>query len=637
MHLMLILLDPKLTDDTRQEAAVEAEELLAGPGTREAAEDILYAHPLPSGADPAGALTFCSGEAPRTTELLSQLFTRQSLIAEVQQAWEQVPDAEIGSAADREYVQATFVREGLFRSMVLLREAQQAVDGFLVSALLNREVQKLTSYRAILQSWVEPFRRESARPLEVAAAADVIAEEHVPYRRSFDRQDRFTKVQLQKASIVGAMKARDLRRARSYVSALIDLQTSGGLDPIHACMSLCDLALDAKSVGMLDLQLELSQTATKLKEDDAWSWVQYADALLDAGHLNEALPAAESAIVFGALDAGKTIRAKVLRAMNRLGEALAAYDEVIGDFPENVVARTGRAETLRSMDRLVESLAAYDAVIVDFPWDLSARNGKAEVLHSMNRLVEALAAYEGVIVDSPQNVVARNGKAQVLRSMNRLEEVWAADDEAITAFPDDADYLGIKVVPGFTVGARTEGWMATRDQEVVSLFLHGDAEAVGTIDSWISRAAWPYQRRLSHVWENVLQNVRLEVIRLLGQGKFRGESSLRTYLWQVVSNSCLDQLRSQGRWQWADLMDDSVSAPAPPVTGGHEDRDPVQRMLGRIPAECREVWRLIAMGHSYREMSRRLGVAEGTLRVRVLRCREKAIALRGELLAGRRK
>jgi DNA-directed RNA polymerase specialized sigma24 family protein len=41
---------------------------------------------------------------------------------------------------------------------------------------------------------------------------------------------------------------------------------------------------------------------------------------------------------------------------------------------------------------------------------------------------------------------------------------------------------------------------------------------------------------------------------------------------------------------------------------------------------------MIHAGLSYREMSSRLGVAEGTLRVRVLRCREKAVAVRAELL-----
>ncbi len=178
--------------------------------------------------------------------------------------------------------------------------------------------------------------------------------------------------------------------------------------------------------------------------------------------------------------------------------------------------------------------------------------------------------------------------------------------------------------------------MVTSDQEVVSRYLRGDSEAVGTIDGWISRAAWPYQRRLANRFDDVLQDVRLEVTRLLGQGKFRGESSLRTYLWQVVSHTCLDQLRALNRWQWTELeaVDEGGSAPAPAVTSGHEDRDLVQRVLERVSGDCRQMWRLIAMGHSYREMSQRLGVAEGTLRVRVLRCREKAVAVRRELLGG---
>jgi RNA polymerase sigma factor (sigma-70 family) len=180
------------------------------------------------------------------------------------------------------------------------------------------------------------------------------------------------------------------------------------------------------------------------------------------------------------------------------------------------------------------------------------------------------------------------------------------------------------------------GAMVTSDQDVVAQYLRGDAEAVVTVDGWIARAAWPYQRRLSNRWDDVLQDVRLEVTRLLGQGKFRGESSLRTYLWQVVSHTCLDQLRHQNRWQWADLeaLDEGWSAGAPPAAASHEDRDLVQRVLERVSDECRELWRLIVMGHSYREMSQRLGVAEGTLRVRVLRCREKAVAVRGELLGG---
>ena len=135
----------------------------------------------------------------------------------------------------------------------------------------------------------------------------------------------------------------------------------------------------------------------------------------------------------------------------------------------------------------------------------------------------------------------------------------------------------------------------------------------------------------------MLQEVRLEVTRLLGQGKFQGESSLRTYLWRVVSHTCLDQLRAQGRGKWADL--DSLDAgegsvwqqQAPPSR--YEDKDLLLRVLDRVPPDCRELWRMIAAGFSYREMGLRMNAAEGTLRVRVLRCRERAVA---DLLDGRR-
>jgi len=180
--------------------------------------------------------------------------------------------------------------------------------------------------------------------------------------------------------------------------------------------------------------------------------------------------------------------------------------------------------------------------------------------------------------------------------------------------------------------------MAMDDREVVARFLRGEAEAVGTVDSWISRAAWPYQRRLADHWDDVLQDVRLEVTRLLADGKFRGESSLRTYLWRVVSHTCLDQLRAQSKWKWAELDAlDQGEGPAGVVQAqdsSPEQRDLLFRVLERVSQECRQLWRLIVAGFSYREMSLRLKVAEGTLRVRVLRCREKATTMRREILGG---
>jgi RNA polymerase sigma-70 factor (ECF subfamily) len=166
---------------------------------------------------------------------------------------------------------------------------------------------------------------------------------------------------------------------------------------------------------------------------------------------------------------------------------------------------------------------------------------------------------------------------------------------------------------------------------------------VGTVDGWIARAAYPYQRRLSSRWDDVLQDIRLEVTRLLMQGKFRGESSFKTYLWRVVSHTCLDQIRADSRVKWTEIDagddgEEQAFTTAAPVNEGpgarSEVKDFLLRVLERVPGECRELWRMIHAGLSYREMSVRLAVAEGTLRVRVLRCREKAVAVRAELLPG---
>jgi len=175
------------------------------------------------------------------------------------------------------------------------------------------------------------------------------------------------------------------------------------------------------------------------------------------------------------------------------------------------------------------------------------------------------------------------------------------------------------------------------DRDVVHKFLAGDRQAVATIDAWILRAAWPFQRRLRSRWDDVLQEIRLEITRLLKQGKFRGDSSLKTYLFRVVTHTCVDQVRDQDRHELLDL--DALEDADQPRTKGPSpaeesaERDLLLRVLDQAPRDCRHLWQMLAAGFSYKEMSGRMGVADGTLRVRVLRCREKATRSRAELLA----
>lgn len=181
--------------------------------------------------------------------------------------------------------------------------------------------------------------------------------------------------------------------------------------------------------------------------------------------------------------------------------------------------------------------------------------------------------------------------------------------------------------------------MRPEDAQLVDNYLAGQSEAIATLENWIQRAAQPYRRRLSTHWDDVLQDVRLEVTRLLREEAFRGESALKTYLWRVVCHTCLDRIRTRTRWRWTELDAlEGWEADALLGDGDEDDRlrpaakDLLLRVLDRVSEDCRKLWKMVLAGLSYREMSARTGVSEGALRVRVLRCRKRAVELRDRLL-----
>jgi len=161
------------------------------------------------------------------------------------------------------------------------------------------------------------------------------------------------------------------------------------------------------------------------------------------------------------------------------------------------------------------------------------------------------------------------------------------------------------------------------------------------VDGWIAGAAGPFRRRLAADWPDLLQDVRLEVLRLLRASSWRGEARLKTYVWRVTGHTCLDALRRQRRRPEGEPADAALGLRSP-------DPSPLDRVLDHdrsrvlltaleaVPAECRQIWERILRGLGYREIGLELGVSEGALRVRAHRCRKQAAdALAGNAVASR--
>lgn len=117
---------------------------------------------------------------------------------------------------------------------------------------------------------------------------------------------------------------------------------------------------------------------------------------------------------------------------------------------------------------------------------------------------------------------------------------------------------------------------------------------------------------------------------------FRGDSAFSTWLFRVVTNTCLDELRRRGRLRHASLDDvmpieegvvprqapDEAESPVE-YAERHEVQAAVQRAINRLPDEYRVVVILRDLqGLSYHEIAAMLGTTLGTIKSRLHRARQ---------------
>ena len=178
---------------------------------------------------------------------------------------------------------------------------------------------------------------------------------------------------------------------------------------------------------------------------------------------------------------------------------------------------------------------------------------------------------------------------------------------------------------------------APADERLVAGILSGEEGALSQVRRWVRGAIGPYRFRLAADIEDIEQEILIDLLRALAAGRFEGRSLLATYVRRMVHHKCLNRLRSRRGRHWVDCSEVELVDPEPTPFERERRRGEFElglRVLAGMPEPCRELWRMIHRGLSYEAMSERLGVAAGTLRVRVLRCREKALALRDLLAAG---
>jgi RNA polymerase sigma factor (sigma-70 family) len=163
---------------------------------------------------------------------------------------------------------------------------------------------------------------------------------------------------------------------------------------------------------------------------------------------------------------------------------------------------------------------------------------------------------------------------------------------------------------------------------VISGFLRGERDCHAQVDRWIHEVLGHRRFSLGSDLDDVAQEIRRKLLLSFRAERFRGEASLRTYVWKAAQRAVIDHARSRRRRGGVPL-ESLPPVPAQETADGalteRDRRDVFRRVMERLDADCRRLWALIAFEElPYAEIARRLGTTEGNVKVRALRCRAKA-------------
>ena len=179
----------------------------------------------------------------------------------------------------------------------------------------------------------------------------------------------------------------------------------------------------------------------------------------------------------------------------------------------------------------------------------------------------------------------------------------------------------------------------TREQEaaVIQSVLDGDVNAFETLVKEYEKNVYNLALRMTGNSEDAADMSQEAFIKAYNSlSSFRGDSKFSVWLYRIVSNVCLDYLRSRTRKPTVSLSTENDDGEEVELDIADESqspellldksltRDAVRRGLAALPPDHREILMLREIqGLSYEEIAAALGLEAGTVKSRIFRARKK--------------
>ena len=124
--------------------------------------------------------------------------------------------------------------------------------------------------------------------------------------------------------------------------------------------------------------------------------------------------------------------------------------------------------------------------------------------------------------------------------------------------------------------------------------------------------------------EDALQETFVKVYNNIG--KFRGDSSINTWLYRIAVNTCIEHTRKWKHESHHESLDDpEIKAPSPAAKKEHIDMKLiVEKEIEQLPEGCRTVFVLHTIeGFKHKEIAEMLDISDGTSKSQLSLAKEK--------------
>ena len=175
------------------------------------------------------------------------------------------------------------------------------------------------------------------------------------------------------------------------------------------------------------------------------------------------------------------------------------------------------------------------------------------------------------------------------------------------------------------------------ERENIARAAKGDANAFETLMGAYEKKIYALCLRMMgnpHDGEDASQEAMLRIWRTIGQYRF--ESAFSTWVYRVTASCCMDAIRKRQRHEPPSLEEMGEASGFDPADGGEtpqeqterkETRSAIQQAIAAVPEGMREVFLLRDVhGLSVEETAQALQIAQGTVKSRLARAREKIAA-----------